>query len=131
MQLADEVDRYLLMGTAIGVKGIGQDPATPNRIRQLKFVDGGSAAPPVFVDGGIRDTTVRALAAAGADGVIPGSLVFGAVDPKAGATGSLYNVLADPRLNHEAEVQSGLLADESAGLLRDFFAAKRKPATEL
>ena len=81
-QLAGEVDRYLLMGTAIGVKGIGQDPATPDRIRQLRAPWRSDAKrPPVFVDGGIRANTVEALAAAGADGVVPGSLVFGAADP--------------------------------------------------
>ena len=83
-RLVDEVDRYLLMGTAIGVKGIGQDPATTDRIRRLRSAHrGATALPPVFVDGGIRATTVGALAAAGADGVIPGSLVFAAADPNA------------------------------------------------
>ncbi len=52
-------------------------------------------------------------------------VVFGADDPKAGALGSLYNVAADPRLNHEFEVISGLRADECAALLRDFFARLR------
>jgi tRNA(adenine34) deaminase len=54
-----------------------------------------------------------------------GRVVFGAPDPKAGATGSLYHLLADPRLNHEAPVQHGVRADESADLLRAFFAAVR------
>ena len=53
-------------------------------------------------------------------------IVFGAADPKAGACGSLYNLAADPRLNHEMDVQGGLLADESAELLRGFFAARRR-----
>jgi tRNA(adenine34) deaminase len=52
-------------------------------------------------------------------------IVFGAADPKAGATGSLYNLAADPRLNHEAEVTSGIRADECASLLTEFFAAQR------
>ena len=59
------------------------------------------------------------------------TVVFGALDPKAGAAGSLYNVLVDPRLNHEAEVRSGLMAAESSALLRGFFASKREPPTEL
>lgn len=54
-----------------------------------------------------------------------GRLVFGAPDPKAGACGSLYNLCVDPRLNHELPVEPGLLAEESAALLRDWFAAKR------
>ena len=52
-------------------------------------------------------------------------VVFGAADPKAGALGSLYNLAADPRLNHEFEVAGGVLADECAGLLREFFAQRR------
>lgn len=52
-------------------------------------------------------------------------VVFAAEDPKAGATGSLYNLGADPRLNHEFEVTARVLADESAALLRDFFAELR------
>jgi tRNA(adenine34) deaminase len=54
-----------------------------------------------------------------------GRVVFGAVDPKAGACGTLYNLCADPRLNHELPVQGGVLADECAGLLSDWFAARR------
>jgi len=52
-------------------------------------------------------------------------LVYGAADPKAGATGSLYNLCADPRLNHEVAVTHGVLADESTALLQDFFAQRR------
>ena len=52
-------------------------------------------------------------------------VVFGAADPKAGACGSLYNVGADPRLNHEFEIQHGVRAEECAALLSDFFAARR------
>jgi tRNA(adenine34) deaminase len=52
-------------------------------------------------------------------------VVFGTADPKAGACGSLYNFGADPRLNHEVEVVSGLRADECARQLTRFFAARR------
>ena len=52
-------------------------------------------------------------------------LVFGAFDNKAGAVGSLWDVVRDRRLNHRPEVVSGVLADESAALLRDFFSAHR------
>jgi len=58
-----------------------------------------------------------------------GRLVFGAADPKAGACGSLYNLCADPRLNHELPVTAGVRADESAALLTDFFDARRKTVT--
>lgn len=52
-------------------------------------------------------------------------LVYGADDPKAGATGSLYNVCADPRLNHEIEVIPRVQAEECGRLLTEFFAARR------
>jgi tRNA(adenine34) deaminase len=48
-------------------------------------------------------------------------LVFGAFDEKAGAVGSLWDVVRDRRLNHRPEVVAGVLADESAALLRAFF----------
>ena len=52
-------------------------------------------------------------------------IVFGASDMKAGATGSLYNLAADPRLNHESAVTGGVRADECGVLLTDFFAQQR------
>jgi tRNA(adenine34) deaminase len=52
-------------------------------------------------------------------------VVYGAADPKTGAAGSVLNVLAEPRLNHRPEVAGGVLAEESAALLRDFFASRR------
>ncbi len=52
-------------------------------------------------------------------------LVFGAHDPKAGAAGSVLDVCGEPRLNHRPEVAGGLFADESADLLRAFFASRR------
>ena len=52
-------------------------------------------------------------------------VVYAADDPKAGAAGSVLDVLAEPRLNHRPAVARGLLADEAAELLRGFFAAKR------
>ncbi len=56
------------------------------------------------------------------------TIAFGAADPKAGACGTLYNLAADPRLNHEAEVVAGVRAGECAALLTDFFAARRSAA---
>jgi tRNA(adenine34) deaminase len=55
-------------------------------------------------------------------------VVFGTYDPKAGAAGSVLDVLAEPRLNHRPAVEGGVLAVECAGLLRRFFAARRGPA---
>ena len=53
-------------------------------------------------------------------------LVYGAVDEKAGAVGSLWDVVRDRRLNHRPEVIGGVLADECAALLLDFFAGQRR-----
>jgi tRNA(adenine34) deaminase len=52
-------------------------------------------------------------------------LIYGAADPKAGAAGSVLNVLGEPRLNHSPEVAGGLLAADSADLLRAFFGPRR------
>ena len=52
-------------------------------------------------------------------------VVYGAVDMKAGALGSLYNIGADPRLNHEFEITAGTRADECGRLLSAFFADRR------
>jgi tRNA(adenine34) deaminase len=52
-------------------------------------------------------------------------LVFGAYDDKAGAVGSLWDVVRDRRLNHRPEVVAGVLADESTALLDDFFRSQR------
>jgi tRNA(adenine34) deaminase len=54
-------------------------------------------------------------------------VVFGAWDPKAGAAGSLWDVLRDRRLNHRPEVVGGVRAAECAALLEQFFGAKRAP----
>ena len=53
-------------------------------------------------------------------------VVFGASDPKAGAAGSVLDVLNVPQLNHRPQVQSGLLAEDCADLLRAFFAPRRR-----
>jgi tRNA(adenine34) deaminase len=52
-------------------------------------------------------------------------VVYGAADPKAGAAGSVLDVLGEPRLNHRPEVAGGLLGADSAGLLREFFLTRR------
>jgi tRNA(adenine34) deaminase len=52
-------------------------------------------------------------------------VLFGAADPKAGAAGSVLNVLAEPQLNHRPQVEGGLLAADSAELLQTFFASRR------
>jgi tRNA(adenine34) deaminase len=52
-------------------------------------------------------------------------VIYGAADPKAGAAGSVIDVLSEPRFNHRPNVSGGLLADESSDLLRRFFAERR------
>jgi tRNA(adenine34) deaminase len=53
-------------------------------------------------------------------------VVYGAADPKAGACDTVYRITSDPRLNHRAQVIGGVLADRCAGVLSEFFAAKRR-----
>ena len=52
-------------------------------------------------------------------------LVFGAPDYKAGAAGTLMDITRDPRLNHRTEVTAGVLADECAAILKEFFSSRR------
>jgi tRNA(adenine34) deaminase len=56
-------------------------------------------------------------------------VVYGCTDPKAGAAGSVLDVLSEPRLNHRPQVTGDILAPECAALLTDFFAARRSPRT--
>lgn len=58
-------------------------------------------------------------------------LVFAAPDLKAGACGSLYNLCADPRLNHEVRITAGVGATASSELLTSFFASRRQPETTI
>ncbi|HXR22888.1 MAG TPA: ribulose-phosphate 3-epimerase [Acidimicrobiales bacterium] len=85
--LFDAIDRVLVMGTVIGIKGAELDPTTPGRVSALvesrDSRPGDGQRPFVVVDGGIRPHTVKVLAEAGADGVVPGSFVFGHPDPVA------------------------------------------------
>ena len=53
-------------------------------------------------------------------------IVYGTTDPKAGACDTLYRITNDPRLNHRAQVVSGVLAEDCGTILSEFFAAKRK-----
>jgi tRNA(adenine34) deaminase len=52
-------------------------------------------------------------------------VVFATADPKAGAGGSVFDILGDPRLNHRPRVESGLMEEEAGALLRNFFAERR------
>ena len=57
-------------------------------------------------------------------------LVFGCEDPKAGACGSLYNIVQDQRLNHNMDITSGVLETECGGVLSDFFKTRRDENTQ-
>ena len=57
-------------------------------------------------------------------------LVYGAADPKTGACGSVVDLMAEPRLNHHAEVRGGVLAEDCGALLSEFFAEKRRRERE-
>src|SRR5215468_8806189 len=54
------------------------------------------------------------------------TLVFGAWEPKTGAVGSLWDVVRDPRLNHRPQVYTGVLGDECAAMMREFFRGYRQ-----
>lgn len=58
-------------------------------------------------------------------------LVYGAPDPKAGAAGTLYNLVDDPRFNHRLKVASGVLRGECAGILKEFFRGLRDGRQEI
>jgi tRNA(adenine34) deaminase len=53
-------------------------------------------------------------------------VIYGAADPKSGACGSVVDLFAEERLNHHATVTGGVMAEEAAGLLQEFFGARRK-----
>jgi tRNA(adenine34) deaminase len=53
-------------------------------------------------------------------------VVYGAADPKSGACGSVVDLFAEGRLNHHATIVGGVMAEEAARLLQDFFSARRK-----
>jgi ribulose-phosphate 3-epimerase len=93
----DDVDFVVLIGTPLGTKGTAMAPAAPDRVRQLRALASraGQDQLPIITDGGIRETTVPQLAAAGADAVVAGSLLLGS-DDLATTTVWLHNQRRDP-----------------------------------
>jgi ribulose-phosphate 3-epimerase len=74
----DQVDTLTIIGTAIGIKGAGLDESVPSKIRQARSIIGGRGLrAEIEADGGIRRHTAPLLHAAGADLIVPGSLMFG------------------------------------------------------
>lgn len=77
-EVAGLADHIVFMGTQSGVKGVGLEPEALENVREAGRWRDADGRPEIYVDGGIRRHTVPEIARAGADGVVPGSLVFGA-----------------------------------------------------
>ena len=101
------------------------DPTAHAEILALR--DAAAARGTSRLDGAVLATTLEPCPMCAGAAVMArvGRVVFAAEDRKAGACGTLYNLGADPRLNHNFEVVAGVGRDESAALLREFFAARR------
>ena len=101
------------------------DPTAHAEILALR--DAAAARGSSRLDGAVLVTTLEPcpMCAGAAIMARVARVVFAAEDPKAGACGTLYNLGADPRLNHNFEVVAGIAREESATLLKDFFAPRR------
>ena len=101
------------------------DPTAHAEILALR--DAAAARGTSRLDGAVLVTTLEPcpMCAGAAIMARVARVVFAAEDPKAGACGTLYNLGADPRLNHNFEVVAGIGREESAALLKGFFAARR------
>ncbi len=101
------------------------DPTAHAELLALR--DAATARGSSRLDGAVLVTTLEPCPMCAGAAVMArvGRVVFATEDPKAGSCGTLYNLGADPRLNHNFEVVGGVGRDESAALLRDFFAARR------
>jgi len=114
-----------LIASAHNEREIGDDPTAHAEVVALRRA--GEALGSWRLDGCTLAVTLEPCTMCAGAIVLSriGRLVFGAWDPKAGAVGSLWDVVRDRRLNHRPEVASGICADECAALLADFFAGKR------
>jgi tRNA(adenine34) deaminase len=106
---------------------VAHDPTAHAEILALRDATAGASS--WRLDGHVLVVTLEPcpMCAGAAVAARLAGVAFGVADPKAGALGSLYNLAADPRLNHEMPVVPGVAADACAALLRDFFAARRRP----
>ena len=78
----DDLDTLTIIGTALGIKGASMDPAVPDKIRQARaLIQRRGLKAVIEADGGIRRNTVPLIHAAGADYIVPGSLMFGEDPP--------------------------------------------------
>ena len=103
-----------------------QDPTAHAEMLALQAAARGARelAPARHASSTSRSSRARCARARSCSRRVP-RVVYGTADPKAGAAGSVLDVLAEPRLNHRPEVDGGVLAAECAALLTDFFAARR------
>ena len=101
------------------------DPTAHAELLALR--DAAAARGSSRLDGAVLVTTLEPCPMCAGAAVMArvGRVVFAAEDPKAGSCGTLYNLGADPRLNHNFEVVVGVGRDESAALLKGFFAVRR------
>ena len=101
------------------------DPTAHAELLALR--DAAAASPSWRLDGATLVVTLEpcAMCAGALVNARLERVVFAAADPKAGACGSLYNLCADPRLNHEVAVTAGIEAGVAGELLREFFAQRR------
>ncbi|MCY3889757.1 MAG: nucleoside deaminase [bacterium] len=101
------------------------DPTAHAEVLALR--DAAAAQGTSRLDGAVLATTLEPCPMCAGAAVMArvARVVFAAEDPKAGACGTLYNLGADPRLNHNFKVVAGIGRDESAALLREFFAERR------
>jgi tRNA(adenine34) deaminase len=114
-----------LIGSAHNERELRQDPTAHAEIAALKQAAGAGDDWRVL-DAVMYVTLEPCAMCAGA--IVLSRLprvVFGAWDPKAGAAGSVLDVLGEPALNHRPQVDGGLLADDCADLLREFFSSRR------
>lgn len=107
----------------------GRDPTAHAEIEALRA--GGKAADSYRLTGSTLYVTLEpcVMCASAIVHARVARLVFGAWDPKAGAAGSTVNVFTMPSMNHRVDVFGGVLMDECASLLSDFFIARRKELT--
>src|SRR3954464_13825089 len=114
-----------VVGAGRNERELRQDPTAHAEILALRAAAAAGGSRRV-VDSGLCVTLEPCAMCAGAIVLarIP-RVVWGTADPKAGAAGSVFDILAEPRLNHRPEVAGGLLAADCAALLTAFFAGRR------
>ncbi len=122
-------DPGLVVARAHNRREVDRDPTAHAEVLALRAA--AAAVGAWRLDGHVLVVTLEpcVMCAGAAAAARIGAVVFGAADLKAGACGSRYHVLADPRLNHECPVHHGVRAGEAVALLETFFETRRGGAT--